>query len=235
MTKLLTLLGCVVAMGFASGCATDRSFGEASSIEVTQLETLPPPRGAIVYSIGPQQSLDIIVVGAEELTGKFLTDESGNIAFPYLGEVATGGLSPREASDLIAAGLRGSVVVDPQVRIIPEEFPTPSISIGGEVTRPGSYPAIGEPTLLTVVNQAEGLDEYGKEDDVLVMRTVDGQRYIGLFNIGAIQRGNYPDPRLYPNDIVMVGDSPGSRRFDNILQFAPILSSAVILIDRVGR
>jgi polysaccharide export outer membrane protein len=53
--------------------------------------------------------------------------------------------------------------------------------------------------------------------------------------LAAIERGNYPDPRLYPNDIVMVGDSPGDRRLDNILQFAPLVTSAVILLDRVGR
>jgi len=220
---------------FFSACAVDRTFGSDDSIEVTNLDALPEPRGEIYYSIGPQEALEIVVVGAEDLSGKFLTNEEGDIIFPYLGLVETGGKSPNEASDLIAKGLANRVVRDPQVRIIPEEFPEPSISIGGEVARPGAYPAIGRPTLLRVINQAQGLDEYAKKDDVLIMRTVDGQRYIGLYNLKAIERGNGPDPRLYPNDIVMVGDSPGDRRLDSILQLAPIISSSVILIDRIGR
>lgn len=229
-----TLITCILTL-FISACAVDRTFGVDESIEVTDLETLPEPRGEIYYSIGPQEALEILVVGAEDISGKFLTNEDGHIIFPYVGLVETGGKSPDEAAALIAKGLEWRVVKDPQVRVIPEEFPEPSISVGGQVARPGEYPAVGRPTLLRVVNQAQGLDEYAKKDDVLVMRIVDGQRYIGLYNMQAIERGNGPDPRLYPNDIVMIGDSPGDRRLDRILQLAPILSSSVILIDRIGR
>lgn len=218
-----------------AACAVDRTFGSDSSIEVTDLETLPEPRGEIYYAIGPQEALEIVVVGAEDLSGKFLTDEDGNIAYPYIGLVETAGKSPSEASALLAAGLENRIVRDPQVRVIPEEFPEPSISIGGQVTRPGFYSAVGRPTLLRVINQAEGLDDYAQKDDVLIMRTVEGQRYVGLYNVAAIERGNYPDPALYPNDIVMVGDSPASRRFDALFRVAPtVLTSAIILLDRLG-
>ena len=79
------------------------------------------------------------------------------------------------------------------------------------------------------------LTDFAEVDDVLVMRKVDGQSYIGLYNIKAIQRGNYPDPVLYPNDIVTVGDSPARRRLQSIIPFVPILSTAAIIIDRLGR
>jgi len=229
-----TLFALVLAVCLPA-CSVDRTYGIDPGVEITDLEALPEPRGEIFYSIGPQESLDIFIVGADDLSGQYLTNEEGHIIFPYVGMVETGGKSPNEASAMIASGLEGRVVLDPQVRVIPQEFPEPSISVGGQVKLPGEYPAIGRPTLLRVVNQAQGLDEYAKKDDVLIMRSVDGQRYIGLYNLQAIERGNYPDPRLYPNDIVMVGDSPGRRRIDNILQFAPILTSSVILIDRLGR
>ena len=64
------------------------------------------------------------------------------------------------------------------------------------------------------------------------MRTVGGQRYIGVFNIEGIQRGNYPDPMIYPGDIVTVGDSPSRRTLESVLQFIPLLSTSAILIDR---
>lgn len=225
----------LLAITLLGGCATDRTIGLAPDIEITELETLPEPTNDILYTIGPQETLEIEVVGAGELTGTYLTNEEGNIGFPLLGIVPLNDLSPSDASDLIADGLRGRFILEPQVRVIPTEFPPPSISVGGQVKVPGSYPAVGRPTLLRVINQAQGLSEYAKLDDVLIMRRVNDQNYIGLYNIGAIQRGNYADPLLYPNDIVMVGDSPGARRLDNILQFAPVLSSAVILIERVGR
>lgn len=225
----------IASAGLLSACATDRTFGTSPDIEITNLDELPAPRGEIFYTIGPQEKIEIQVVGVEDLSGLYLTDEEGNIAFPLLGELETGGKSPAAAADIIADGLRGKYVLDPLVRVVPEEFPPPSISIGGQVNRPGAYPAIGKQTLLRVVNQAEGLSEYAEYDDVLITRIVDGQRYIGLYNIEAIQRGNYPDPVLYPNDIVMVGDSPGRRRLDNILQFVPLVTASAIVIDRLGR
>ena len=101
--------------------------------------------------------------------------------------------------------------------------------------KPGEYPVLGRQSLLRVVNQAGGLADYAKLDDVLILRTVNRQRYIGAYNIQAIQRGNYDDPTVYPNDIIIVGDSPNRRRLDGILQFAPLLSTSAILIDRIGR
>jgi polysaccharide export outer membrane protein len=216
-----------------TGCAIDRTFGASPLVEATDLETLPEPVGEITYVIGPQEKVKIIVAGAEDLSGDFLTDQDGHIVFPYLGIVRTGGKSPQDAAELISDGLRGRVVLDPQIRIIPDEFAEPSISVGGEVKKPGSYSAIGRPTLLRLVNQAEGLGENAKKDDVLVMRTIEGQQYIGLYNLQAIERGNYPDPRLYPNDIVMVGNSPSRARLDEIIGLAPVLTPLIFLLDRV--
>jgi polysaccharide export outer membrane protein len=233
-TKFKSLLAIAAAVSLAS-CATDRSFGGSPEVEVTDLEQLPAASGGVFYTIGPQEKLEIEVVGSEVLSGIFLTDESSRITFPLVGELEFAGQAPSTAARMIEDGLRGRFVRDPQVRVIPEEFPPPSISVGGQVNQPGPYPAIGNQTLLRVVNQAGGLSPYARLDDVLIMRVVDGENYIGAYNIGAIQRGNYPDPQLYPNDIVMVGDSPGRRRIDNLLQFVPLVSSSVILIDRLGR
>lgn len=216
-----------------AGCTTDRSVGLAPEVTLTALEALPPPRGEISYVIGPQEKLEIEVVGAETLSGTYLTDIDARLAFPLVGVLEFDGRTPAEAAVMIADRLRGRYLLDPQVRVIPEEFPVPSISVGGQVKRPGSYPAVGRQTLLRVINQAEGLAEYAQKDDVLILRTVDNERYIGVYNITAIERGNYPDPQLFPNDIVMVGDSVQRRRLDDFLQILPpLLTTSAILITR---
>lgn len=225
-----------LALAFVlTGCATDRSYGEAPSIEIANLEELPPPSAENLYVIGPQQSLQIDVVGAERLSGTYLTDGEGRISFPLVGFLDLNGLAPSDAAGLIASVLEGRYLLHPQVRIIPSQIPPPTVSVGGQVNKPGEYPVLGRQSLLRVVNQAGGLADYAKLDDVLVLRTVRGKRYIGAYNIQAIQRGNYGDPTVYPNDIVIVGDSPSRRRLDNILRFAPLLSTSAILIDRIGR
>jgi polysaccharide export outer membrane protein len=233
-TVALTVSGLMLPLAL-SGCATDRAYGEAPGIEIAELEELPAPRLENLYVIGPQEALEIDVVGAERLSGEYLTDGEGRISFPLVGLLDLGGLAPNEAAELIANFLRGSYLLNPQVRVIPSQIPPPTVSVGGQVNAPGEYPVLGRQSLLRVVNQAGGLAEYAQLDDVLILRTVGGQRYIGAYNMQAIQRGNYEDPTVFPNDIIVVGDSPNRRRLDSILRFAPLLSTSAILIDRIGR
>lgn len=235
MIELRTGLASLAAAIALSGCATDRTYGAAPGIEIAELEELPAPRIENLYVIGPQETLEIEVVGAERLSGTYLTDGQGRISFPLLGLLELEGLAPNEAADLIVNSLQGNYLLNPQVRVIPSEIPPRTVSVGGQVIKPGEYPVPGRQSLLRVINQAGGLAEYADLADVLVLRTVAGQRYIGAYNIEAIQRGNYADPTVYPNDIVVVGDSPARRRLDNILSFAPLLSTSAILIDRIGR
>jgi len=223
----------MAAVSLAAACATDRPIGASQDVTLTTLEELPSPRGDLSYVIGPQVKLAVEVVGAETLSGVYLTDIDGQLAFPLIGLLQLDGRTPSEASQLIADGLRGRYLLDPQVRVIPEDFPVPSVSVGGQVKRPGTYPAVGRQTLLRVVNQAEGLAPFAAEDDVLVLRTVDNRRYIGVYNLKAIERGNYPDPQIYPNDIVMVGDSPQRRLLDDLFKLLPpLLTSATIFVTR---
>jgi polysaccharide export outer membrane protein len=232
MNKFIFALGAALAL---TGCASvDRTFGASPSVQVTDLDTLPEPLGDFAYSIGPQEKLVVTVVGAEDLSGEFFTDQTGDIVFPYLGVVKTSGKSPQEAAELISNGLRGRIIINPQVRVIPDELAEPAISVGGEVNKPGSYSAEGKPTLLKMINAAEGLSETAKKEDVLIMRTIEGQQYIGVYNLAAIERGNYPDPKLFPNDIVMVGNSPARARLDDIIGLAPLLTPIVILLDRLN-
>lgn len=222
----------LIVSALLTGCAVDRTFGASPAVQITDLDTLPEPLGDFAYQIGPQEKLNITVVGAEDLSGDFFTDQQGDLVFPYIGKVQTAGKSPQEAADLISQGLRGRVVVDPQIRVIPDKFAEPSISVGGQVKRPGSYSALGKPTLLRVINAAEGPSDTAKKDDVIILRTINGQQYVGMYNLAAVERGNYPDPRLYPNDIVMVGDSAARARLDDIIGLGPILTPLIILLDR---
>jgi len=233
MTSLIgRLLAAVLVSASLTACAYDRTVGAAPGIEVADLTQLPVPRDIGFYTIGAQDTLEISVVGSEMLSGTFLTDDEGYLNYPLVGDVFVGGKTPSEAARLIADGLRGRYVINPQVSVRPEAIPVPTISVGGEVEAPGAYPAAESVSLLRAVNNAGGLSDFAKSDDVLVLRTIDGQRYIGVYNIEAIQRGNYEDPAIYPNDVVTVGDSPFRRTLQTVLQLVPLLSTSIILLDR---
>jgi polysaccharide export outer membrane protein len=80
------------------------------------------------------------------------------------------------------------------------------------------------------VATAKGADEYAKIEDVVVFRTVSGRRMAALYNLGAIRRGVYDDPRIYPNDLIVVGESQSRRMFKDILQVAPLLAGPLVLL-----
>ena len=227
-------MACLAAVGLLAGCATDRTVASAPGIELTDLDSLPAPEGGYVTRVQPGDQLEITVLNSESLTGTYIVDDSGNLTFPLIGAVAVAGDSPTRVGQKIVERLSGRYIRDPNVTVLPTELSQPMVSIGGQVGKPGSYPARLSRTLVRAVNNAGGLAEYARLDDVLIMRTIGTTTYIGVYNIAAIQRGNYPDPQVYAGDIITVGDSPGRRRLDNILQFVPLLTSSAIVIDRLG-
>ena len=227
-------MACLAAVGLLAGCATDRTVASAPGIELTDLDSLPAPEGGYVTRVQPGDQLEITVLNSESLTGTYIVDDSGNLTFPLIGAVAVAGDSPTRVGQKIVERLSGRYIRDPNVTVLPTELSQPMVSIGGQVGKPGSYPARLSRTLVRAVNNAGGLAEYARLDDVLIMRTIGTTTYIGIYNIAAIQRGNYPDPQVYAGDIITVGDSPGRRRLDNILQFVPLLTSSAIVIDRLG-
>lgn len=226
------LLSLVVAAVSLASCVGQQPIGLAPTVQLVDLASLPEPDNSAPRLIGLQEEVQVTVLGSELLSGTFLTDSQGYISYPLVGDLFVSGKSSGQVSRMIADRLRGEYIIDPQVNVRPTQLQSLSISMGGEIERPGAYPAATSTTLLRAVNNAGGLADYAKSDDVLIMRTVGGQRYIGVYNIKGIQRGNYPDPAIYPNDIVTVGESASRRRLDTILQFIPLVSTSAILLER---
>ena len=219
---------------FLVGCAGNREFGTAPGIEVTDLTELPMPTDAEALAFQPFESVEISVLQDSSLSGTYFIDANGDIIFPLVGSVRAAGLSSSELTELLRSRLGGNFILDPDVTVRPTEIGERSVSFGGEISNSGSYPIANARTLLRGVNQAGGVTEFARTDDVLIMRMVDGQKYIGAYNLRAIQRGNYPDPELAPGDIVMVGDSPAQRRLRSILPYLSLLTTGFVLYDRVA-
>jgi polysaccharide export outer membrane protein len=84
-------------------------------------------------------------------------------------------------------------------------------------------------TLMRAVATAKGASEFAKLDDVVIFRTVKGQQLAALYNLTAIRRGNYEDPEVFANDVVVVGDSQARRLFKDALQVVPLLMTPLII------
>ena len=234
MNFLRTTLMAVACVSLAS-CAGAGPIGDAPSIEVADLSALPAPSVEETSAIRPQDSLQINVLGFPDLSRELVVGNSGTFQFPLIGVVQADGRTPLAISQDIAARLRGNYVVNPEVTVDVLEQPGRLVTVGGQVNRPGMHSALRSMTLLEAVALGGGTSDTAKLSEVLIFRTVDGQRYIGLYDLGAIQRGNYSDPQIYAGDIVQVGDSPTLRRIQAITALAPLVTTPIILLDRVLR
>ena len=225
------------------GCAGTPRLGGDPGLKVMTAAELPAPVAADFaadtrpYYVGPLDKLEIDVFGIPELSKREVqVDADGKISFPMAGTLSVGGKTPFEIAQILNYQLRVAHIRDPQVTVLLKEGVSQRITIAGEVKQPGQYPIVGRMSLLRATALAQGTTEFSKLNDVVVFRTVKGQRLAALFDLNAIRHGAYADPELFAGDVVMVGDSQSRRLFKDVLQALPvIISPLVIALDRVTR
>lgn len=233
MSKQLYLIPIAAALTL-SACASGK-VGLDPQLKVVEYSALPEPTRLDMtaptrpFLIGPFDKLKIDVFGVEDLEREVQTDASGRFSYPLIGMVDASGRTPEELKVDIEQRL-ARFVRDPQVSVNLAANVSQAITVEGEVKEPGIYPVMGNMTLVKAVATAGGTGELASLDDVVVFRKVDGQRYIALYNLQAIRRGNYADPEIYPNDVVIVGESTTRRLFRDIIAGVPAILTPVIAI-----
>ncbi|MXO75491.1 polysaccharide export protein [Altererythrobacter aerius] len=236
MSKWLMMLAGAAAVLALPGCATSpKPFAMAPGVQ--QLSGEMPAPTALDYAspvrdfyIGPGDKLKIDVFGVPEMTREAQVDGAGQLSFPLVGTVTAAGRTPAQVSADIEQRLRANYVKNPQVTVNVEESYNQTLTVDGQVVKPGMYPLVGRLTLQRAVALAGGTAEFAKLKDVIVRREVGDQTYIGIYNLDAIRRGNYIDPEVYPSDVIVVGDSKERRLFRDVLQIVPLLTTPLILL-----
>jgi polysaccharide export outer membrane protein len=209
-----------------------------STPQLTVLEqtALPEPNRSDLVAedrasfIGPQDTLSIEVFNTPELTRDVQVDLSGRISMPLVGTIDARGKTREELAQTIDKALRGKYVRSPFVTVNIKESVSQVVTVDGQVTAPGLYPVTNQTTLMRAIAAAKGLSEYARLSDVVVLRTVNNRRMAGLYNLEAIRRGQYADPPIYANDVVLVGDSPQRRLFRDIISVSPLIAGPIIAL-----
>jgi polysaccharide export outer membrane protein len=166
------------------------------------------PGPNVTYRIGPQDLLKIEVFQVPEFSKQERVNEAGMIKMPEIGEVKVGGLTPKEAEELIANRLRQTVLQNPQVSIFVLEYASQKVTVTGRVKQPGIFPLNGETTLMQAIALAGGIDDVGKKEEIVVFRKQQsGGINAYVVNLAAIEKGKLTDPRMVAEDRVVVPQS----------------------------
>ncbi|WP_286771621.1 MULTISPECIES: polysaccharide biosynthesis/export family protein [unclassified Sphingomonas] len=180
--------------------------------------------------IGPLDTIQVDVFNVPELSREMQVDASGRISMPLAGTIEARGKTAEELARAVEDSLRGRYVRNPEVTINIKNSVSQVVTIDGQVVEPGLYPVTNQMTLMRAIASAKGLSEFARQDDVVILRTVNNQKMAGLYNMGAIRRGMYDDPPIYANDVIVVGDSPQRRLFRDFVSLSPLLAGPLIAI-----
>ncbi len=167
----------------------------------------------------------------------YLIDKDGEIDFPVIGKIKIAGLTSEETRILLRDKL-SEYLKDPIINIRLRNF---SVTVLGQVNRPGTYPVIGEKiTILEALGLAGDLTIKGMRENVLVIRDFDGTKVYTRINLTQKQALSSPVYYLTQNDVVYVEPNNSAIKtssLDNRATIAVsiasvIITSTVLLITR---
>jgi polysaccharide biosynthesis/export protein len=127
------------------------------------------PAPADAYAIGAGDVLSVRVLGHEEMSSRVKVRSDGRISLPFLNDLDVSGESPAGLAEKLRREFK-DFVNNPVVTVTLEEPKPLTVSITGEVTRPGVYPLEGPAGVLQAIASAGGLSQFAHEDQIYVLR-----------------------------------------------------------------
>lgn len=139
--------------------------------------------------------------GSTPTTPGYIVDEQGNIEFQGLGRLHVAGLTRSELRDTLDQRFQ-DYLTNPYYTI---RFLNYRFTILGEVNRQGIYSIPGDRiNLLEALGLAGDMTFYGRRDNILVIREVNGKRHFARLDITKPEVMSSPYFYLQQNDVVYV-------------------------------
>jgi len=140
--------------GLTGACASTIPTGDPAILERSE------------YRLGAGDELRITVFGETDLTGQYVLNPQGTLAFPLIGDVQAGGKTISELGAAITAALEQGYIR--QARVAVEVLNYRPFFILGEVRTPGTYPYSPNLTVLNAIATAQGFTYRANRDRVFI-------------------------------------------------------------------
>jgi len=207
---------------------TGPAIHSATASQAADVLTAVAKPGSTAYKIGPLDVLDISVFKVPDLNKQVQVAEDGTINYPLIGDVPAAGKTAHELEQALTKKLGAKYLKDPQVTVLVKEFNSQRVTVSGAVKTSGVYALKGNSSLMQVIAMAGDVDITTDSGDVIVFRTINGQRSAARFDIDAIKAGKAADPQIEPGDVIVVDTSATKVAFHNIISAAPLAASAAV-------
>lgn len=162
------------------------------------------------YRLGPGDSIKVQVYQNPELSMEVRVSESGQVSYPFVGNLQLGGLTVSEAERAIAKGLKDKDILKaPQVNINVATVRGNQVAVLGQVQKPGRFPLETMNVRVSELLAAAGGVTKDGDDRVVVTGTRSGKPFRKEVDVQALFAGNSADDVLVqPGDTLFVAKAP---------------------------
>ena len=205
--------------------------GDLLTIRVSASEQEAAQPFNLVKSVASTQNIN----GSVQLESYMVSNE-GEIEFPVLGSVKVTGLTAFELAEKMKEQIR-EYVKDAIVNVRILNF---KISVLGEVKNPGTFTIEDDHiSLAQALGRAGDLTIYGKRENILVMREINGEKVTQRLDLTDEKVVSSPFYNLRQNDVVYVEPKVAKVQSASTLgvasrwlSIASLVTSLVILITK---
>jgi len=157
------------------------------------------------YTIMPGDVLQVTVWKEEGLDQEELVLSDGTINFPLIGSVEAQGKTPAKLQEEIKTKL-GKLVPDASVTVAIKAALGHTVSVIGQVNKPGELMMGHGLTVMQALSQVGGLTPYASEGGIIILHHENGEETSTRFPYRDVIEGDELDKDvvLHPGDVVVV-------------------------------
>ena len=127
------------------------------------------------YRLGPGDTLQIRVLGADELNGQYSVQDDGTVSMLMAGAVPAAGFTAEQVQTKIEDALKaGRYLTQPRVTVVVMNYRP--YFILGEVASPGAYPYVNGMRVLSAVAAAGGYTYRADQNSLIITRNGEDYR-----------------------------------------------------------
>jgi polysaccharide export outer membrane protein len=167
-----------------------------------QAQPVPKPSADAEYLLSPEDVLEISVWKEESLTKQVVVRPDGAFSFPLVGDVQATAKTVETIREEIKERLK-KYIPEPVVSVSLLKVTGYKIYVIGRVNKPGEFVTGRFVDVLQALAMAGGLTPFAAENDIRILRRVDGNEYVRNFRYADVRKGQH----LEQNILLRSGDT----------------------------
>ena len=154
------------------------------------------------FRVGPGDQILITVWKEPEVSGSVVIRPDGKISMPLVNDVLVNGMTPMQVQSLLAEKLE-PYIKSANVTVTVQTIRSKKVYVIGQVGRAGSYDITQPTTVLQLLTEAGGPQQFAKQKSIYVLRNEGGKQQKFKFNYKEVINGK----KIEQNIIVQPGDT----------------------------